>query len=232
VNAEAAIPVESSRPRWRRRISVIMRRTGLIVWVEIAAAALLLAMMATSYIILSNRDANETLVTPLMGAVLLVANLVPAMALMVLFARRMALRRARRSTIGGSGKLHVRLVALFSVIASVPTLLVVIFASFLFQSASEFWFSAKARGMLENASAIAETNFREEVDRVKRETVTMAGDLATTLSQYPSESPQFAEAFGRFSCASRRNMACSRWRSSILTSAYSTVSFVRRWSGS
>ena len=116
--------------------------------------------------------------TPFMGAVLLVANLVPAMALMVLFARRMALRRARRSTIGGSGRLHVRLVALFSVIASVPTLLVVIFASYLFQSSTEFWFSGKARGMLENASTIAQSNFREEVDRVNRETVTMAGDLA------------------------------------------------------
>jgi two-component system nitrogen regulation sensor histidine kinase NtrY len=197
VNAEAAIPVESSRPRWRRRLSVIVRRTGLFAWLEIAMIALLLAMIATSYFVLSSRDADQALVTPFMGAILLVANLVPAMALMVFFARRMALRRARRSTIGGSGKLHVRLVALFSVIASVPTLLVVIFASFLFQSSTDFWFSAKARGMLENASAIAESNFREEVDRVNRETVTMAGDLATTLNQYPYQSREFGEAFAR-----------------------------------
>jgi len=174
-----------------------MRRTGLIVWAEIATTLLLLAMIATSYFVLSSRDADEILVTPLMGAALLVANLVPAMALMVLFARRMALRRARRSTVGGSGRLHVRLVALFSVIASVPTLLVVIFASYLFQSGTEFWFSAKARGMLENASAIAESNFREELDRVNRETITMAGDLAATLSQYSPESQQFSEVFAR-----------------------------------
>ena len=56
------------------------------------------------------------------------------------------MRRAARSPMGGKGRLHVRLVALFSVIAAVPTLLVVIFASLLFQYGVEFWFSDRARG--------------------------------------------------------------------------------------
>ena len=60
-------------------------------------------------------------------------------------------RRSRR--LGGKGRLHVRLVALFSVIASVPTLLVVIFASLLFQSGIEFWFSDRARTVLEKRRA-------------------------------------------------------------------------------
>jgi two-component system nitrogen regulation sensor histidine kinase NtrY len=59
--------------------------------------------------------------TPPLVAGLLVANLVPAIALMVLVARRVAKRRAARSLIGGRGRLHVRLVALFSAIAAVPT---------------------------------------------------------------------------------------------------------------
>src|SRR5947199_10596274 len=92
-----------------------MRRSGLVVWVEIATVALLLAMIATSYFVLSSRSADEALVTPLLGASLLVANLVPAMALMVLFGRRMALRRARRCTVGGSGRLHGRLGGPFAV---------------------------------------------------------------------------------------------------------------------
>ena len=44
--------------------------------------------------------------------------------------------------------MHVRLVAFFSVVASVPTLLVVIFASLLFQSGVQFWFSDRARTIL------------------------------------------------------------------------------------
>ena len=82
-------------------------------------------MAAISYFIITEQGRPETLLTPPMVAMLLVANLVPAMALMVLIARRVAMRRAAHSPIGGRGRLHVRLVALFSVIASVPTLLVV-----------------------------------------------------------------------------------------------------------
>ena len=61
-------------------------------------------------------------------------DLVPAMALLVLIAQRVARSRAEQSPLGARGGMHVRLVALFSVLAAVPTLLVVIFASLLFQN--------------------------------------------------------------------------------------------------
>jgi two-component system nitrogen regulation sensor histidine kinase NtrY len=196
VNAEAAIPVDS-RPRWRRRLSVILRRSGVIPLVEVAAIMALIATALVSYLILSGYSEAEELLTPPMVAGLLVANLVPATALMVLIARRVAMRRATRSPMGGRGGLHVRLVALFSVLATVPTLLVVIFASFLFQSGTAFWFSDRARGMLENASTIAQDSYQQELDRVDSETLTMASDLAAFLSEYPADSPEFTEFFAR-----------------------------------
>jgi two-component system nitrogen regulation sensor histidine kinase NtrY len=107
------------------------------------------------------------------------------------------MRRAAASPIGGRGRLHVRLVALFSIVASVPTLLVVIFASFLFQSGTDFWFSDRSRGMLENAAAIARDAYRQEVGRVGKETETMAADLAGYLEDWPIDSPEFAESFAR-----------------------------------
>ena len=197
MNAEAAIPVESPRPRWRRRLSVRLRRGNLIAWIEIAVGLILAGAIASSYLIFSNRAAEEAPVTPMLGAVLLVANLVPAMVLMVLVASRLALRRATRLPTGGRGRLHVRLVVLFSVLASVPTLLVVIFASFLFQSVTEFWFAGRAKAMLENASSIAAGSYREELDRVKRETVTMAGDVHNALTQVSADNPLFADFFAR-----------------------------------
>ena len=197
MNAEAAIPV-ASQPRWRRRLTVAVRRNGFIPFLEIGAVLAMIATVTVSYFLLSSRSApGGGLLTPGAVAALLVANLVPAMTLMVLVARRLAMRRAARSEAGGRGGLHVRLVALFSVIASVPTLLVVIFASYLFQSGTEFWFSDRARGMLENASTIARDSYQQELDRVSRETLTMAGDLAPVLSEYPPESPQFPEIFAR-----------------------------------
>ncbi len=71
---------------------------------------------------------------------------------MVLYSRRVARQRAEREGLG-SGKLHARLVTLFSILAAVPTVFVAIFASLLFQSGLEFWFSDRARSMLENTVA-------------------------------------------------------------------------------
>ena len=83
----------------------------------------------------------------------------------------------------GSGRLHVRLVALFTAIAAVPTVLVAIFASLLFQSGLEFWFSDRARSMLENTVQVARATYQREVDRVANETVTASGDLADYFSR-------------------------------------------------
>jgi two-component system nitrogen regulation sensor histidine kinase NtrY len=173
------------------------RRRGFIPLIEAGAALALIVMLATSYYVVFLRTSAEILLPPEVVAGLLVSILVPAMALMILVARRFAKRRAARSPMGGRGRLHVRLVALFSVLATVPTLLVVIFASFLFQSGTAFWFSERARGMLENASAIARDNYRQEIERVDRETLTMASDIVTAINEQDvaPDSPEFGEIF-------------------------------------
>ena len=162
----------------------------------IATGAVLVLTAASSFWLLRRPADPGTLLSPPMIALLLVANLIPVIALMVLLSRRLAMARAAAGG-SGSGRLHTRLVALFSVIAAVPTVLVAIFASLLLQSGLEFWFSDRARGMLENAVTLARSTYEREVERVALETVAMSGDLAGYLRQLPIDSPQFAEAFGR-----------------------------------
>ena len=162
---------------------------------ELATALVLVTMLVTSFTVLRGGDPSSRL-SPPMIALLLIANLIPAIALMVLFSRRLALRRAERGGLG-TGRLHTRLVALFSVIAAVPTVLVAIFASLLFQSGLEFWFSDKARGMLENSVQIARTSYENEVERIMAQTLAMGGDLSGYLRQLPLDDPQFVDAFGR-----------------------------------
>ncbi len=163
--------------------------------IELAVLAIAVAVAIASYIVIDRGASSPTLLTPPLVALLLVANLLPAMALMVLLGRRIAMRRAARSPVGGGGRLHVRLVALFSAISAVPTLFVVIFASLLFQYGVGFWFSDRARGVLENASLLARENFQAELDRVNRETVTMSGDLRFYLQTWRSNSPEFQQGF-------------------------------------
>jgi two-component system nitrogen regulation sensor histidine kinase NtrY len=162
----------------------------------VANGVFLLAMIAFSVWILRRGAEPGTLLSPPLIALLMVANLLPAIALMVLYSRKVAMRRAERGGLG-SGRLHTRLVALFSVIAAVPTVLVAIFASLLFQSGLEFWFSDRARGMLENTVQIARGSYEAEVERVENETTTMSGDIAQYLRLVPRDDPRFIEGFGR-----------------------------------
>ncbi|MEM8918894.1 MAG: ATP-binding protein [Pseudomonadota bacterium] len=152
-------------------------------------------MLVGTYFLLSAQSDRSELISPPLAASLLVANLVPAIVLLVLFGRRIAKGRAAKSAIGSNGRLHVRLVALFSLVASIPMLLVVIFASFLFQYGVEFWFSDRARGMLENANGLAQGYYEENQRDVGEETITMANDLRDYLRQARLESPEFAEGY-------------------------------------
>src|SRR3954453_16931275 len=170
-------PVISDRDSWLQRERASGRFYDRLGWV---IAAFLAGMMAFSVWLLRRGAEPGTLLKPPLIALLLIANLLPAIALMVLYTRKVAVRRAEEGGLG-SGRLHVRLVALFSVLAAVPTVLVAIFASLLFQSGLEFWFSDRARGMLENTAQIARSVYAQEVERVAAETVAASGNLSEYL---------------------------------------------------
>lgn len=178
---------------WRRQLPAFLRHGRLAALVEAFTLALFLGMAGLTYYMLSGSGQSYTLLTPPIVALLLVANLVPAIALLMLLGRRVAKRRAAQSAIGSDGQLHVRLVAIFSIVASVPMLLVVIFASLLFQYGVQFWFSDSARNMLQNASDLARGYYEQNLREVGDETVTMSSDLRKELLDSQVNSPRFAE---------------------------------------
>jgi two-component system, NtrC family, nitrogen regulation sensor histidine kinase NtrY len=180
---------------WRRRATVLIGRRRWIPYVEIGTLAALIVIMTMSYLTLAQGAPGQKLLTPPVVALMLVANLIPAIALIVLIGRRVAKRRAAASPVGGGGRLHVRLVGIFSLIASVPMLLVVLFSSLLFQYGVQFWFSDQARGMLQNANSLAQGYYQEKMQAVAGETITMAGDLRDYLAQASTQSPAFAEGY-------------------------------------
>ncbi|HUQ13569.1 MAG TPA: HAMP domain-containing protein, partial [Novosphingobium sp.] len=190
-------------PRWWRRLRIAGHRSNIYFGLEIIAALALAAMVVTSYLVVSERIARGSLLPSTVAAMLLVGTLFPAMALIVLFGRRAAKRRAARTVMGSTGRLHVQLVWLFSLVSAVPTLLVVIFASLLFQSGVEFWFSDNSRGMLENANKLARGYYEQNLRDVGNESVAMAGDLRDYLGQAKIVSPEFAEGYS-FQVVSRR----------------------------
>ncbi|MCP8889557.1 sensor histidine kinase [Sphingomonas faeni] len=163
--------------------------------IEALVLAVAVAIGVASYFIITGTDAPQRLIPPPLVALLLVANLVPGIALLMLLGRRVAMRRAARSPVGGGGRLHVRLVALFSIVAAVPMLLVTIFASLLFQYGVQFWYSDQARGMLENATGLAQSSYGRQLNRWQEATVTMASDMSAYLRERSLQSPDFSGWF-------------------------------------
>jgi two-component system nitrogen regulation sensor histidine kinase NtrY len=181
-------------PRWWRRAQIAARRSNVFLLIEAFAVLAFLVATVITWVVLSTQTSKGELLPSSLTATLLIGTLVPAMAILVLLGRRMALRRAAE-TIGGTGRMHVQLVFFFSMVAALPTLLVVIFASFLFQQGVEFWFSDNSRGMLENANKLAQGYYEQSQRDVGNETIAMAGDMRYLLSETTLVDPKFAEGF-------------------------------------
>ncbi|KQN32820.1 ATP-binding protein [Sphingomonas sp. Leaf38] len=184
--ASATLPLDNDEPAPRFAVTPA---------VEALVLGIAIAIAATSYFVITGSDAPQRVLAPPLVALLLVANLVPGIALLMLLGRRVAMRRAARSPVGGGGRLHVRLVALFSIVAAVPMLLVTIFASLLFQYGVQFWYSDQARGMLENATALAQSSYARQLSRWEEATVTMAADMSGYLEAKSLQSPDFSGYF-------------------------------------
>lgn len=163
--------------------------------VELGSIAALIIIGIFTVIFLSNQTDGVEPLSPAMAALILVGNLLPATFLLALIGRRLALRRAKRVNAGSKKRLHVRLVAIFSLISATPTLLLVIFASLLFQSGVQFWFSGTARGILENAGELAAGYNQEKMRDVGAETSTMANDFRNYLNQTSADDPEFLKAY-------------------------------------
>jgi two-component system nitrogen regulation sensor histidine kinase NtrY len=172
--------------RWARRVDFYPR-------LEVAAAGLTILLGWTSYALLTGRAAPANGVSPPMVTLLLVANLLPVMTLVVLIARRVAILLANRRRGLAGAQLHVRLVALFAGIAAVPTVLVVIFASLLFQFGVQFWFSDRVKTVLDGSNQIAQAYVEENRQRVADDIVAMGIDIEGYASEFGLGSASFRD---------------------------------------
>ena len=160
-------------------------------------AAVLIGVATGTYIVLSRQgNTPGRPYDPWLIALMLVGNLIAGSALLVLVGRSLARRRAARSPLGGNSQLHVRLVALFSIAAVVPLVLVTITASLLLQYGTEFWSSQRAQAMLGNTRELVRGNYQREVGNIAAEMDKMTGDLANALKTVPIDDVDFVQFLG------------------------------------
>lgn len=163
--------------QWRRWA----RRVGFWPKLEVGLSILLLLTAVTSYALLS-RQAGSVLPRTGVRLLWLVAINGSLMAgLLLLVLRRLLLLIAnRRRGLAGS-RLHIRMTQIFAALAIVPTLLVAIYATLLFEFGFSFWFSQNISNILGHADEVARAYVSENRQRIRGDIQGMRQDLGNSL---------------------------------------------------
>ncbi|MFN0044844.1 MAG: ATP-binding protein [Sphingorhabdus sp.] len=157
--------------------------------------AVLLAAAVTALAL--NNQRSEPL-SPELTSILLISNMLPAACIIMAAAIRTAQKRQGRNELYNKDMLHVRLIATFSLVAIVPTILLVIFASVLFQGGVQFWYSSTTRGVLENSQDLAKGYYTEKLNDLSDDATAMAIDIRYALQQVEISDPAFLTASGNW----------------------------------
>jgi two-component system nitrogen regulation sensor histidine kinase NtrY len=189
LSQRVAVRLRLARRRFGRWAASPDRFPGL----EIGFAALAVIVGLASYAVLTGQRAPAEGFSPQSVTLLLVANLLPLLALLLLIARRVAILIANRRAGRAGAQLHVRLVALFAALAAAPTILVVVFASLLFQFGVQFWFSDRAKTVLDNADRVAQAYVQENKSRILDDIVAMGQDVSKYSADFGIGAPAFRQ---------------------------------------
>lgn len=108
---------------------------------------------------------------------LLNIDLIILLALVILIGRRIiGIWSGRRRNIAGS-HLHVRLVAIFSIMAAAPAIIMAVFSAFFFHFGVQTWFSDNVRTAVVESQAVAEAYLEEHQQIIKADILAMANDI-------------------------------------------------------
>ena len=105
---------------------------------------------------------------------LLLADLIISLGLAALIARRLAILWIERKKGRAGSRLHGRLVALFSVVAVAPTILVAAFSVIMFDLGLEFWFSERVSTAIKNSRAVAAAYLDEHQQAIANDALAIA----------------------------------------------------------
>ncbi|WP_207478775.1 sensor histidine kinase NtrY-like [Arenibaculum pallidiluteum] len=126
-------------------------------------------------------------------SMLLTLDLVLLLALGAIVARRVvALWTERRRGLAGS-RLHVRLVAIFSLLAVLPAIVTAAFATVIFHEGIQGWFSDRVRTAVNESLAVAQAYLHEHQQAIRAEALAMANDLNRDAIRLIGEPQRFAQ---------------------------------------
>jgi two-component system nitrogen regulation sensor histidine kinase NtrY len=161
-------------------------------WFGLGVVLLSMFSALASYLILTGLTAiaprNEYVWTALAVNVVLILTM-----LAIVIWQALGLRRAWKQRIPGA-RLHTRIVALFSLIAALPAVLLAVAATTTFSRSLDGWFSGRTSAIVENSYDVAKAYVDEHNQIIRTDIVNMVRDIngeAATLSADPDAFQKF-----------------------------------------
>ncbi len=77
----------------------------------------------------------------------------------------------------GASHLHMRMVAMFAILATLPSILMIVFTAFYFQLGVQSWFSDQIKGAVNNAQTVAEAYLDEHRQVIRADIIAAATDI-------------------------------------------------------
>ena len=108
---------------------------------------------------------------------LLNLDLVILLLLGALVARRIVTLWVKRRRGMAGSRLHIRLVALFSVVAVAPAIIVAAFSALFFHAGIQSWFSERVRTAVNESLSVAQAYLEEHQNALRADALAMANDL-------------------------------------------------------
>jgi two-component system nitrogen regulation sensor histidine kinase NtrY len=124
---------------------------------------------------------------------LLLANLAIVLVLFALICWRVVRIIMARVSGAAGAKLHARLVAMFSVVAVMPAIIVAVFAAVTLNRGLDAWFSERTHVIISNAQTVAEAYLDEHHQVLRGDVLAMATDLNRAAPYLASNPDRFQQ---------------------------------------
>jgi two-component system, NtrC family, nitrogen regulation sensor histidine kinase NtrY len=186
-------------------LHIPQRLRALSGWVAFGLVVLGIVTGLLTFLVLT----GSTPISPTENVVrwLLFANAALVLTMAGLVASQVAvLWRAMRRGVPGSG-LHLRLISLFSLIATLPAILVAVFASVTLDRGLDSWFSERTQAIVNTATNVAEAYVTNAAESTRADTANISADLIQQRDLFDKDRPTFVRRLARH--VAIRNLAAA-----------------------
>lgn len=182
------------RTSWDNRLWRLFSRRGFSGTLAIGLAIVAILLGSFTYMTLTGLAP----LPPSRGLViaLLLGNLAIVLTLFALICWRVVRIIIARVSGAAGAKLHARLVAMFSIVAVMPAIIVAVFAAVTLNRGLDAWFSQRTQVIISNAQTVAEAYLSEHQHVLRGDTLAMATDLDRAAPYLASTPERFQELVG------------------------------------